>query len=181
METHKIKTATLIALLLIVVGISMRLIPHAPNFVPVGAIALFSGAMLGWRTAAWLPLLIMMASDLIIGFYPGILFTWTGFILVAMFGALFRQASFTKRVTFGALGSGLIFFIVSNFGTWIASGMYSPTFAGLLECYYMALPFLRTSLLADATYSIMLFGAFAVAIKMCDLYGRTNSQSLRLQ
>lgn len=179
METNKINTAALIALSLILIGISMRLVPHIPNFAPIGAIALFSGALLGWRTAVWLPLLIMMASDFIIGFYSGILFTWMGFILTAIFGMLFRRSTFTKRVTFGALGSGLIFFIVSNFGTWIASGMYPPTFAGLVECYYMALPFLRTSLLADAMFSIVLFGTFAVAVKMCDHYGRTSSQSLR--
>lgn len=167
MEIRKIKIEPrlVIALLLIALGIAMRLLPHEPNFAPVGAIALFGGAILGWQTAVWLPLAIMMGADMLIGFYPGMLFTWTGFVIVSLFGTLLRRCGLLTRISLGAIGSGIIFYVISNFGVWMTSGMYPATIPGLLDCYYMALPFLRTSLLADLFYSAILFGVYALAMK----------------
>jgi hypothetical protein len=62
------------------------------------------------------------------------------------------------------MASGMVFFIVSNFGVWVTSGMYAHTLDGLLECYVMALPFFRTSLMADLFYSAVLFGLYAAAV-----------------
>lgn len=165
MEARKntITIQTIIAVALVIAGAALRLAPHVPNFAPVGAIALFGGAVLGWRLAVWLPLAVMMISDLVLGFYSGIEFTWAGFLLVALFGTQLRGARFLTRVTLGTLGSGIIFFIVSNFGSWLTSGMYEPTLEGLVRCYYMALPFFRTSLLADAFYGVLLFGIYEAA------------------
>lgn len=153
----------LIALVLMLGGIAFRLLPHDPNFAPVGAIALFGGAILAWRTALWLPLLIMIISDLVIGFYNGIEFTWLAFVLVAVFGLLFRRSPLTIRVSVGALGGGLLFFVVSNFGVWLTSGMYVHSFEGLVQCYYAALPFLRNTLMGDVVFGVVLFGAYELA------------------
>lgn len=152
-----------IALVLLLLGVALRFVPHAANFAPVGAIALFGGAVLGWRLAVWLPLSILMISDIFIGTYGSIWFTWIGFLLVTLVGMALRNANLPSRIVLGALGSSLVFFVISNFGTWLTSGMYALTPAGLAECYYMALPFLRSSLAADIFYSAVLFGLFAAA------------------
>lgn len=165
MEIRKttINWQLLIALALLVFGVALRFLPHAPNFTPVGAIALFGGAVLGWRLAVWLPLGILIVSDIFIGMYGSIWFTWAGFLLVTLVGMALRKANLPSQILLGALGSSLVFFIVSNFGTWLTSGMYALTLPGLAECYYMALPFFKNSLAADLLYSAVLFGAFASA------------------
>lgn len=153
----------IIAIALIVLGATLRLLPHEPNVAPIGAIALFGGALLGWRLALWLPLTIMMLSDLVLGFYPGIQYTWMGFLLVAGFGMLLKKLPFLPRVTLGAFGSAMIFFVVSNFGVWFASGMYAHSLDGLWQCYYAALPFFRMTLLGDAFFAFVLFGTYELA------------------
>jgi hypothetical protein len=148
---------------LIVVGVILRLMPHAPNLAPVGAIALFGGALLPRKVAWWLPLAIMVASDALIGFYDGIWFTWLAFLLVGLWGMMLRSTTNPRRIAYGALGSSLIFFAVSNFGTWVMGGLYAHTWNGLVECYTMALPFFRNTLAGDLLYSSALFGAYALA------------------
>lgn len=153
------------ALALVVFGVIMRLIPHPPNFAPVGAIAVFGGAVLPRKLGWWLPLAVMATSDLLIGFYGGILFTWAAFLLVGSFGITLRRSSNLRRIVFGSLGGGLIFFAVSNLGVFLQGGLYPHTWAGLVQCYAMAIPFFRNTLAGDLTYSALLFGTYALATK----------------
>ena len=159
----RVNKTTVLAFALIVAGMVMRIIPHTDNFAPVGAIALFAGALLGRRLALWIPLLIMVGSDLVIGFHSTIAFTWGGFVLVAAFGMLLKNKPNLMRVPVGAIGSALIFYLVSNFGVWLEGRMYPLTVAGLTDCYTMALPFLRASFMADLSFSTLLFGLYALA------------------
>jgi len=153
---------------LIVFGVMLRLLPHEPNVAPVGAIALFGGAVFGWRAAIGLPLGILILSDLVIGMYPGIQYTWIGFLLVAIFGMALRKVAFLPRVAAGAFGSAAIFFVVSNAGVWLAGGLYPHTIAGLEHCYAAAIPFFRPTLLGDGLYGSVLFGAYALALRWAD-------------
>ena len=54
---------------LIIFGPALRLLPHAPTFAPITAIAIFGGASLSRRSAFVLPLAAMLVSDYFIGFY----------------------------------------------------------------------------------------------------------------
>lgn len=152
-----------IAITLVVAGVLMRFIPHVPNFAPIGAIALFGGAMLGWRLAIWLPLAAMMISDIFLGFYQGIIFTWLGFLLVAGLGMLLKNKNFMKKVALGAPAAAVIFYLVSNFGVWLTSGMYSMTLVGFIDCYVQAIPFFRATLIGDLFFSTVIFGAYELA------------------
>lgn len=154
-----------LALALVAFGVIMRLLPHPANLAPVGAIALFGGAVLPRKLGWWLPVLIMAVSDMLLGFYNGILFTWAGFLLVALFGMSLRNQSNWLRVPFGALGGAVIFFIVSNFGVWAQGKLYAHTWAGLVQCYEMALPFFRNTFTGDLVYSALLFGIYAFAVR----------------
>lgn len=155
--------SAVIAITLIVAGIALRLLPHTGNFAPVGAIALFGGAVLSVRISWWLPLVIMAISDLFLGLHDTIFFTWGGFLLVALFGMSLKNQTSWLRVPLGALGAAIIFFVVSNFGVWVEGKLYPHTWQGLVDCYVIALPFLKTSLLADVVYSAVLFGVYALA------------------
>ena len=154
-----------IAVVLVVFGVVMRLLPHPANLAPVGAIALFGGAILPRKLGWWLPLAVMILSDVMLGFYNGILFTWLGFLLVALFGMTLRGQNNWFRVPAGAIGSAIIFFIVSNFGVWLQGHMYPLSWAGLVHCYELALPFFRNTFYGDFLYSWVLFGVYALAVK----------------
>ena len=57
---------------LILAAAASRLLPHPPNFTPIGAVALFGGACLADKRLAFLvPLAAMFLSDLVIGLHRG--------------------------------------------------------------------------------------------------------------
>ena len=61
----------------------------------------------------------------------------------------------------------VLFYVLTNFGMWIAApSMYAHTFNGLLECYVAAIPFFRNTLLGDLGYVAVLFGLFALVEKL---------------
>jgi hypothetical protein len=67
------------------------------------------------------------------------------------------------RVGVAAVASSVLFFVVSNFGTWALSGMYPHTAAGLAACYGAAIPFFQNTLAGDLFYATLLFGGFRIA------------------
>lgn len=164
MEISKtINKQWLIALLiigLVALGTAWRLMPHMPNFAPIGAIALIGTMVLGWRKSLILTLSIMLITDLSIGFYSGFEWTWLGFGLIVILGAAIKKLPPVWRVPLGALGASLLFFVVSNFGVWVASGMYEHTLAGLIRCFVMALPFLKATVLSDIFFGSVLIGSY---------------------
>ena len=149
----------LLAVLLVMLGIAMRVIPHAPNFTPVAAIALFGGVYLHKKHSFFVPLALMVASDLIIGMHNTIAFTWGSFALIALIGYLMSTKVTVGRIAGMSTASSVLFYVVSNFGVW-AMGWYPPTFAGLVSCYINALPFLRDFTAATLVYSAVFFGAY---------------------
>jgi hypothetical protein len=153
------------ALTLVGFGVVMRLLPHPDNLAPVGAIALFGGAVLPRKYGWWLPLAVMAVSDYVIGFYAGLVFNWGALLLAAFYGMLLRHSSNWFRMSVGALVGGLIFFAVSNFGVWLQGGLYPHTWDGLARCYVMALPFLKNTLLGNLLYGVVLFGVYALAAR----------------
>jgi hypothetical protein len=70
-------------------------------------------------------------------------------------------------LTFSA---SLFFFVVTNFGVWLFSGMYAHTLSGLSYCYAMALPFFRNTALSDMFYTASLFAVYALALKVTNKY-----------
>lgn len=146
---------------LVVVGVVMRLLPHPGNFTPVTAIALFSGVVLAPQIALFLPLIIMIASDLLIGPHALYPLTWGSFFLVSLLGLSIRGNAKGGRIFLGTLGGSIIFFIITNLGVFIFQNMYEKSWQGLAVCYTMALPFFRNTLLSDLLFSALLFGVFA--------------------
>ena len=142
---------------------ALRLIPHPPNFTPVGAMALFSGAYLGRRGIAFVaPLGAMLLGDAVLGFYSGVWVTYLAVALVVIVGMLALSRQTAVRVAAAAFVSAILFFLVSNFGTWALSGMYPHSLSGLWTCYVAAVPFFQNTLAGDLFYSGLLFGGFAL-------------------
>ena len=162
---------------LLVIGIGSRLIPHYPNFTAIGAISLFGAAFTSRRSIAIvIPYLVMLFSDMILNniiyaniypddykhfifLYRGALWSYAAFGIIVIFGyTLFRNGVDIAKVIFGALGSSLIFFLLSNFGVWASTGAYPVNFGGLMACYTAGLPFLINQVFGDLFFSVILFG-----------------------
>src|SRR6218665_2078179 len=59
-----------VASLMVVAAVASRILPHPPNFTPLLAVSLFSGAFLTDKRLAYgVPLLAMLLSDLYFGFH----------------------------------------------------------------------------------------------------------------
>ena len=147
----------------IVIAAVLRLVPHPPNFTPIGAMALFGGVYFGRSALAFIaPLAAMLLSDAIIGFHSGIPFVYAGVGLVVLIGWAVRSRITPLRIGAAAAASSVLFFLVTNFGTWLLSGMYPQTLAGLAACYVAAIPFFQNTLAGDLVFSALLFGGFTL-------------------
>ncbi len=149
----------MLAIALIVLGILTRFLPHAPNFNPVIAIALFGGYYLNKKYAVLVPLLLMIMTDLFLGLHNVILFTWGSVILITILGIVQKKRKSVLTVGVSSLASAILFFLITNFGVWL-SGWYPHTLQGLLNCYTMAIPFFRATLLSTIIYATVMFGAY---------------------
>lgn len=144
-----------------------RLLPHPANVTPVIAMALLSGA--AFQRKAWsvaLPLAAMFISDAALGFHDQMVSVYGSIVLVALLGVALSRRKTPLRVGAASVASSLLFFVITNFTIWVGSDMYPRTGAGLVECYVMALPFLRNALLGDLGFSAVLFGAWALALRL---------------
>lgn len=152
----------IIPTLLIALGIACRFLPHIPNFAPIGAIALFGALYLPKKYALILPLGAMFISDIFIGFYSWQIMTsvYLGFILTVALGLVIRKRKSFSSVLSVTLLSSVLFYLLTNFAVWAFGTMYVHNFAGLMQSYYMALPFFRNSLAGDLFYVGVLVGGF---------------------
>lgn len=146
-----------------------RLFPHIPNFTPIAAMALFGGAYFSdKRLALIIPLLAMFVSDVALelltgwGFHNTMIYVYVAFVLTSFIGMYVRRNVSVLSVAGAAIASSVLFFIITNFGVWAASG-FEFGFAGLNATYVLGLPFFAPTLLGDLFFNAILFGAFALA------------------
>ncbi len=150
-------------LIAIVAAAALRLVPHPPNFTPIGAMALFSGAYLPRRGLAFVaPIAALLLSDVMLGFYHGMAFVYGTTALVVLIGWWLSSRRSPLLVGAAAVASSITFFVLTNFGMWLFSGFYPLSWAGLGACYVAAIPFFQNTIAGDLFYSGLLFGGFAL-------------------
>lgn len=150
------------ALLLIIVGVVARLLPHPPNFAPIAALALFGSVYLPKPAGFLIPLGAMLVSDAVIGFYGlTMVYVYGSFLLIGLIGISVRQHKTVATIIGASLLASLLFYLITNFGVWVdlRSG-YSPDIDGLWASYAAGLPFFRNTLLGDLVYTGVFFGAY---------------------
>src|ERR1022692_4694525 len=134
------------------------------NFAPVGALSLFAGArMRGWQ-AYLLPIALMAVTDPFRGGYSfATPFIYASFLINVWIGSRLRGPGGPQRIGGGGLAGSVQFFLLSNFGTWLAPGAtYSHTPGGLMACYIAAVPFFRNTLVSDLLFAAVFFGLHAL-------------------
>jgi hypothetical protein len=148
---------------LIAIAAALRIAPHPWNFTPVGAMALFSGAVIRNRRVAFLfPLLAMFAGDVFVGLHKLIPVVYASFLLSVAIGCFLQEKRSVIRIGGATFLGALQFFLITNFGVWMFLDSYPHTAAGLLACYFAGLPLFWNTLAGDAVYATTLFGGFAI-------------------
>ena len=149
---------------LLVFGVMMRLVVHPANFTPVIALVLFGGVYLDKKYAMFFPIFLMMATDIILGTHPIMLFTWGSLFLISAIGLWLRSKKNARNIVVSSAASAFAFFVITNFGVWL-SGYYPLTLKGLAACFTLAIPFFRMTLLSTIGYSVVFFGAYELLAK----------------
>lgn len=158
-------TKIVIGVVLVLAAAFSRLIPHPMNFAPITAIALFGGMYFDKRIAPILPLAALMISDYFLGFYSGIVWVYSGFLIVTFLGMMASNRRSVGITAGSTLAGSVLFFVVTNFGVWQSGTFYPMTMGGLVECYAAAVPFFRNALVGDVFYVTVLFGSYELAMK----------------
>src|SRR5712692_2153033 len=102
---HKSEKIRPLALSLVCLGVLARVVPHAPNFAPVGAVSLYSGARLRSWQAYLIPLSIMALTDPILGLLFGFKpfsaltpFVYLSFLINVYIGRHLRDTEHAWRI-----------------------------------------------------------------------------------
>jgi hypothetical protein len=152
---------------LVTLSAVLRIVPHPWNLTPVGAMALFSGAMFRNRWISFLlPLASLFAGDLFVGFHKLMLIVYASFAISVAIGRWLRENRSLARIGGTVFLGAVQFFVITNFAMWALGGYYPKTAAGLATCFMAGVPFFWNTLAGDALYAGILFGGFALAEKM---------------
>ena len=153
------------------------------NFNAIGASALFGGMMIRNRKLAYfVPVITLFLSDLFLqlftnvntfyGAYIGQLFFVYGtFLLITWIATRIKKPD-VLTIFVASVGTGVLFFLITNLGTFLTSNLYPHTFSGLITCYAAGIPFYKegdlfssfalNGILGNVFFSAVLFGAWAL-------------------
>lgn len=179
MKTNNLNLRFGVICAMILAAALSRLIPHPASFAPIGGMALFGAAYFSRRYWAFIiPIAAMFISDLVltnavygtasgsfVWFYSGSLFTYAALALIVVMGMFTLKKVRVPNLIASALGASAIFFLVSNFGSWLSMPVYPKDLGGLMTCYAAGLPFLKGTVLGDLVYTGVLFGVFEYCMR----------------
>lgn len=167
-------------MLIILSAVVIRLLPHAPNFAPIAAMALFGGTYLNKKYSLAIVFATMLLSDYLLLYvhpfspqlinlskiYPltallhsTTLFVYGSFMLISLLGIWIKEHKSAKNIFSACLFSSILFFIITNFGVW-ATGAYARNLSGLWESYVMGIPFFKNTVSGDLFYTGVFFGSY---------------------
>lgn len=151
------------------------------NFAPMVGIAFCTAMILPWRIALPVTFGALLVSDLALnayfaGQFPEVSFwseTFSGWMLVnySIYAAVFALGFFlSSRPRSAALSLGgtiagvLLFYVVSNTGSWLSSPQYAKTLAGWWQAQTIGTPgfppslvFLRNQLIGNTIFASLFF------------------------
>ncbi|MEZ4884437.1 MAG: DUF6580 family putative transport protein [Chitinophagales bacterium] len=151
-----------------------RLLPHPPNFTPIGSMALFGAAYFSRKYLAFLvPILAFWVSDLVLNnvvyaeyfesfswFSTDLMWSCVAMALIVVLGRFFLKKVSITTVLGSSLVASIVFFVFSNFGVWASGAMYSMDLGGLMAAFAAGIPFFGNTVVGNLFYSAVLFGGF---------------------
>lgn len=162
----------IISTIVVVAALSRLALTEIPNFSPLGAMALFGGAYFSKRyLAVLIPLLALWISDVALNntiyaaYYEG--FSWFGvpvvylsIIVIALMGTKLLKKIKVKNLFIASLLTSLVFFLITNLGSWWAIPAYSKDLVGIIAAYTAGLPFFLSTILSNLLFTAVLFGGY---------------------
>ena len=147
----------------------IRLVPHAPNFTPIIAIAIYAGIKFDNKYLALIvPIFSMVISDFFIGFHSSMLAVYFCIVLNVFIGIFFsKKFTLIKYMYLSFLGA-CVFFVITNFSVWLLSDMYPVSIQGLTSCYILALPFFQNTLFSTLFFGCIIFYTTIIFDKYID-------------
>ena len=146
--------------LIILIMVLSRLIPHPPNFTPIISMAMMSGYFFkNFNLSVLILAFTILLSDLFLGFHNNMIFVYMPLFIIVSFCFKISTKINYKNLFFLGVGSSLIFFLISNFGVWLLGNMYENNINGLINCYILAIPFFKNTLLSTFIFSYSAYGA----------------------
>lgn len=153
------------------------------NFNAIGASALFGGMMIrNKRLAYLLPILTLFLSDLFLQFFTNVqtfygayigqlFFVYGAFLFMTWIATRIKKAD-ALTILIASIGSGVVFFLITNLGTFLTTNLYPHTLSGLITCYAAGIPFYKegdlfssfalNGILGNVFFSAVLFGAWSL-------------------
>ena len=153
------------------------MIPNHPhNFTPVAAMALVGGLYINRKALAFIvPVATLFMADIILNntinrsFFVGqegfiiwadyMLYTYSTILLTVVIGMLIAKKSVGTKILGGALFASVLFFLVTNFGSWLTMPMYPKSPAGLLMSYEAGIPFFQNTLISNLVFVTVFVGS----------------------
>jgi hypothetical protein len=147
------------------------------NFAPLAAVALCGAVYLPRRLAAMLPVAMLLVSDVILNFFHyhqpfftlDILPRYLALALITGLGFALRGRATILRLLGASVIGSLLFFVITNTGSWLSDPGYAKTAAGWVQAMTTGLPgypptlwFYRFTLLGDVFYTLL----FAVCMNV---------------
>ncbi len=177
MKKELTKKHWILIALIMVAGAVFRLIPHPLNFAPLAGMALLASAYVRNSWQAWLiPVAAFWASDMVLNnfiyaqYFEGFvlasnpfLFSAGAMLLIVLVGKYMLKKISIGNLILASLSASIIFFLVSNFGSWLQGMLpYPRSFAGLIEAYVAGLPFIKGTIAGDLVFTGAFFGLWHI-------------------
>lgn len=153
----------MLAYLFVVIAVAFRFVPHPWGFTPAYAALLFFGAKAS-RRMLWVPLALMIVGDILLTkvvyqlpmqLDQWIIWAWYAGIL--WLGTALKNNQKPVRIVLASLTTSVSFFVITNFVVWATRTLYPHTFAGLMACYTLALPFFQRTASGDLVFTGLMF------------------------
>jgi len=167
----------MLAYLFVVLAVLLRVTAGTGTFATygfslVGASLLFFGSRMP-RKQFWIPAALMVGSDIFLNlrvyqqpFTLDQIVMWSWYLVPCVFGFFLRDKIKPLTVLGAGLGTGLGFFLTSNFAVWVFGNIaYAKNLSGLIECYIKAIPFARNGIISDVLFSVVFFGIGALVVQ----------------
>lgn len=156
------------------------------NFSPMAAIALCGAVYFPRRVALLLPLGALFLSDLVLNsFYQvpwfsfEILPRYVALAMIAGFGWLLRDNPKPFFVLSSSLGASILFFLLTNTGSWLSNPQYAGTFSGWAQAMTTGTPgfpstlfFFRNTLISDVFFTSLFLICLALQRQPEDAHHR---------
>ena len=144
--------------------ILVRLLPHPAGSTPLFCTTLLLGLFFSRIQTILFGLFVFVFSDIILsGVYHfpmfGIwsFFTYSSFVVAFFLGAIFLNLFSLLNTFYAIISSTFLFWLLTNFGTWLSTTLYPKTMIGLFTCFIAGIPFLKNSLLGNLLWGMIIF------------------------